>query len=166
MCARRTNHYRVHALYAGQIMEIKYCFSTFQSLCSQAKKRRLLTGKYQIAKECGIDVQVKVNDLSGVSIETNQLKSLSSLSPGRCPICRAGMRKNADVLWRNWPICPTPSTVREIPPWLGHQGGRNQNAPVQRRAPGADPGECVLRPAEKRGQRGCGVHRGRRIRRV
>ena len=26
-------------------MTIKYCFSTFQSLCSQAKKRRLLTGK-------------------------------------------------------------------------------------------------------------------------
>lgn len=38
----------------------------------------VLNHKYQTAKECGIDVQVKVNDLSGVSIETNQLVVLLS----------------------------------------------------------------------------------------
>lgn len=38
----------------------------------------VLNHKYQTAKECGIDVQVKVNNLSSVSIETNQLVVLLS----------------------------------------------------------------------------------------
>ncbi len=38
----------------------------------------VLNHKYQTAKEYDIDVQIKVNDLSGVSIETNQLVVLLS----------------------------------------------------------------------------------------
>ena len=38
----------------------------------------VLNHKYQTAKEYGVDVQIKVNDLSNVSIETNQLVVLLS----------------------------------------------------------------------------------------